>query len=116
MTPDTHPNRRQVLRNAAALGLFGTLTPHAVAGADDSIDSDDSQKNDRDFVMAAGLTAEEADCWKAAAEAAGLFFALPKLHPMDRQEVATAIHVLQNKLLSRPTYREYLKHAKAARK
>ena len=38
---------------------------------------------------------------------------LPELHPTDRPEVATAIHVLQNKLLARPTYRKYLEEAKA---
>lgn len=40
-------------------------------------------QTDRERVMAAGLTAAEADCWAATAEAAGKFFALPKLHPMD---------------------------------
>jgi hypothetical protein len=33
---------------------------------------------------------------------------------MDKQEVATAIHVVQNKLLSRPTYRRYLESFKKA--
>jgi hypothetical protein len=58
------------------------------------------------------MTEAEADCWELAAKLAGAFFALPKLHPMDNQEVATAIHVIQNKLLSRPTYRKYLELAK----
>jgi hypothetical protein len=31
---------------------------------------------------------------------------------MDRQEIAAAIHVIQYKLLSRPTYRRYLELAK----
>ena len=43
---------------------------------------------DRDRVLACGLTADEADCWEWTAKAAGKFFALPKLHPMDAQEVA----------------------------
>jgi hypothetical protein len=33
---------------------------------------------------------------------------------MDDHEVAHAIHVIQNKLLGRPTYRKYLETAKAA--
>jgi hypothetical protein len=33
-------------------------------------------------------------------------------HPMDRQEIAVAIHVSQKKRLSRPTYRWYLELAK----
>lgn len=73
-------------------------------------------KTDRDFVMEAGMTADEADCWELIAKAAGKFFELPKLHPMDTQEVASAIHVVQNKLLSRPTYRKYLEIAKAQKK
>ncbi len=67
---------------------------------------------DRQAVLAAGMTEAEADCWAATADAAGKFFALPELHPMDRQEVATAIHVLQNKLLGRPVYRVYRETAK----
>mgnify|MGYP006905785522 CR=1 FL=1 len=61
------------------------------------------------------MTEAEAECWTAIAAAAGKYFELPELHPMDRQEVATAIHVVQNKLLSRPTYRRYLELARAAR-
>jgi len=66
-------------------------------------------------VIASGLTEGEADCWELAARTAGAFFALPELHPMDKQEVANAIHVIQNKLLSRPTYRTYLETARKAR-
>jgi len=69
---------------------------------------------DQEFVMEAGMTKDEADCWKKVAEAAGAFFKLEALHPTDRQEVATAIHVIQNKLSGRPTYRKYLELAKAA--
>lgn len=73
------------------------------------------QLGDRDFVIGAGMTEQEADCWAAIADAAGKFFDLPEMHPMDRQEIASAIHIVQNKLLSRPTYRKYLELAKAAR-
>ncbi len=60
------------------------------------------------------MTEREADCWELAAKTAGAFFDLPELHPMDKQEIASAIHIVQNKLLSRPTYRAYLEKAKAA--
>ena len=70
-------------------------------------------KEERGRVTAVGMTEAEADCWELAANLAGKFFSLPELHPMDRQEIATAIHVVQNKLLSRPTYRKYLEIAKA---
>ena len=53
------------------------------------------------------MTEAEADCWELAAELAGKLFELPLLHPMDKQEIATAIHVIQHRLLSRPTYRKY---------
>lgn len=66
---------------------------------------------DRDRVIACGLTDDEADCWELAATLARKLFELPKLHPMDDHEVAHAIHVIQNKLLGRPTYRQYLKLA-----
>ena len=65
--------------------------------------------------MGAGMTEAEAECWSLAAKAAGAFFALPELHPMDKQEIAQAIHIVQNKLLSRPTYRKYLELAKEER-
>lgn len=98
--------RRQALK-LSSLGL-------AVAGG--SVLADDKQgddkkpakKTDRECVMEAGMTADEADCWELIAKAAGKFFELPQQHPMDKQEVASAIHIVQNKLLSRPTYRKYL--------
>ncbi len=71
------------------------------------------KKTDREIATEAGLTAEEAECWELAAALAGRFFALPQLHPMDRQEVAQAVHVVQNKLMSRPAYRKYLELARA---
>lgn len=100
--------RRSLLQSAPGFALL------AVAGAAEA--DDKKPKTDRDFVLEAGMTPEEADCWELAAQCAGKFFELPKLHPMDTQEVATAIHVIQNKLLSRPTYRKYLENAKKAGK
>lgn len=114
MNPDSQTTRRQMLRGAAAASLFAMAVPSASEGSQDR-ESNQSAPTDRDHVLAAGMTEAEADAWKAAADAAAKFFALPELHPMDRQEVASAIHVLQNKLLSRPTYRAYLKHAKGER-
>jgi hypothetical protein len=73
-------------------------------------------KAERQRVIACGLTKAEADCWVAVAAAAGKFFDLPKLHPMDDHEVAQAIHVIQHKLLSRPAYRKYKELAKGEKK
>ncbi len=101
------PTRRIVLPQAVLLGVAPALV------ADDP---PKKAKTDRDFVMEAGMTADEAECWELIAKAAGKFFELPVEHPMDKQEVASAIHIVQNKLLSRPTYRKYLEIAKAARK
>lgn len=95
--------RREMLQGAAAFGLLA-----AFGGAEAQAASADSNAGEREHVMVAGMTEAEAACWLAAADTAGKFFALPEMHPMDKQEVATAIHVIQNKLLSRPTYRKYL--------
>ena len=66
---------------------------------------------DRERVLLVGLTEQEADCWELAAALAGTFHSLPVLHDTDWHEVAHAIHIIQNKLLARPTYRQYLKLA-----
>ncbi len=99
--------RRTILQGAAAAMVTSALPDEANA-------QPATKPVDRDFVIAAGMTDAEAACWEITAKAAGAFFALPELHPMDRQEVASAIHIIQNKLLSRPTYRKYLENAKAA--
>jgi hypothetical protein len=99
-------NRRTAFQLAGGFALGA-----APAAADDKAD-----KADRERVLAAGLTEAEADCWELVAKAAGAFLALPKLHPMDAPEVATAIHVVQHKLLARPTYRKYLELAKGGKK
>lgn len=104
--------RREALHQAAALCLLGTLGTAAAFAAPDG-EKPGAATAEKANVMAIGMTEAEADCWLATADAAGKFFALPQLHPMDKQEVATAIHVLQNKLLSRPTYRKYLETVKA---
>jgi hypothetical protein len=69
-------------------------------------------KTNRELVIEAGMTKAEADCWELLTKAVGKFFELPKQHPTDASEVATAVHVFQNKLLARPTYRKYLELAK----
>lgn len=102
------PTRRDALYLAALLGVGGAVTsPLAEVQAQEP-----KKKTDRELVMEAGMTEAEADCWELIAQAAGKFFELPKLHPMDTAEVASAIHIVQNKLLSRPTYRKYLELAK----
>ena len=113
--------RRSALRQTAGAGLFVALTPAATAGAEPAADDTKARdkatelpEGERDRVMAVGMTEAEAECWEFAAKTAGKFFSLPELHPMDKQEIATAIHVIQNKLLSRPTYRRYVELAKAA--
>lgn len=106
-------NRRAAVTLALASGATIASPSAASAGNADSIQEDDAPTKDQRYIMAAGFTRAEADCWKNVAEAAAAFFALPELHQLDNSEVATAIHVIQNKLLSRPTYRKYLELAKA---
>lgn len=101
--------RRSLLTRAS---IATTLAAVPAVARDESSEAADAVR-DKGFVIAAGMTEAEAECWLSAAECAGKFFALPEMHPMDKAEIASAIHVIQNKLLSRPTYRKYLESAKA---
>ena len=92
------PTRRGTLKLSAGAALVGVLGPLATANTDDAA-VDEQLKQDRKFVLSCGMTDAEADCWELAARTASKFFALPELHPMDRQEIATAIHVIRIKLL-----------------
>jgi hypothetical protein len=95
-------NRRSALQRTDGLGLIAALAPEAQAGAADKA-RDEERELDRACVLASGMT--EADSWELTGELAGKLLNLPELHPMDRQEIAQAIHVIQYRLLSRPTYR-----------
>ncbi len=115
------PNRREALRSTANTGiLLAVAEPQApkddVKPAEAPKPPEKPGDRDRRAVITAGMTEAEADCWAMAAELAGKFFALPELHPMDKQEIATAIHVIQHRLLSRPTYRKYLESHKSIMK
>ncbi len=70
--------------------------------------SDKNTELDKQIVMQCGFTEKESECWQLLTLAVNSFFALPSMHPTDQQEVANAIHIIQNKLLSRPAYRKYL--------
>ena len=105
---------RRIAHGSLAAGLAAALSGSFLAA---NTNADEPKKEgkkekpvsaDRKAVLAAGMTEAEADCWQKVAEAAGAFFKLPELHPRDNPEVEQAIHVIQNKLLSRPTYRAYL--------
>jgi hypothetical protein len=113
MTAMDELTRRQAvaaLAGGTALAGFGPAT-----GADKAKPEFD-EKAERQHVIACGMTEAEADCWVTVAKAAGQFFDLPKLHPMDDHEVAHAIHIIQHKLLSRPAYRRYKGSFKAEKK
>lgn len=99
-------NRRGMLQGAAGAGLVALLGASGPADAADGGEAGEKTL-DRDCVLASGLTEAEADCWELAAKLAGKFFELPELHPMEKQEITSAIHVIQYRLLSRPTYRKY---------
>lgn len=102
-------NRRTAIASAlVSAGTSSVIAQDAKPGGEPT--------RDEGFVMEAGMTRAEAKAWRLIAEAAGAFFALPEQHPMDKQEVASAVHIIQNKLLSRPTYRKYLELAKAGAK
>ncbi|MFG0318348.1 MAG: hypothetical protein ACF8XB_13815 [Planctomycetota bacterium JB042] len=115
---DSEVTRRDALRLASMAGVV--LLGSRAAAQDDGGEADGGEgaaapvdeaaalAADRARVIECGMTEAEADCWELAGRLAGGFFDLPELHVTDAHEVATAIHVIQNKLLSRPTYRKYL--------
>jgi hypothetical protein len=104
--------RRGILHGAAGAGLVTLLAPGRPADAADEKKAAEANR-DRECILASGLTEAEADCWELTAKAAGKYFELPELHPMERQEIANAIHTIQYRLLSRPTYRKYKETHKA---
>ncbi len=100
--------RRDAVGIAALAGTFAVaqLIANPAQAAEKPIGEQDEQA-ERKRVIDCGLTEAEADCWILVSKAAAKFFELPVLHPTDGQEVAQAIHVVQQKLLSRPAYRKY---------
>jgi hypothetical protein len=100
--------RRDALGRSAQLGMLGMLAVGGPAAAAAPADDEAAQRAlDRDCVIASGMTEAEADCWEQTGILAGKLLALPELHPMERQEISSAIHIIQYRLLSRPTYRKY---------
>jgi hypothetical protein len=100
--------RRDALGRSAQMGMLGLLASGGVAGAAAPADDEAAVRAvDRECVIASGMTETEADCWEQAGILAGKLLALPELHPMERQEISSAIHIIQYRLLSRPTYRKY---------
>ena len=106
--------RRDVLGATAIVGAasLAAMVP-ASASAEEKPNVESNEKLDRQHVLACGLTEAEADCWVLLGRTAAKFFELPKLHVMDDHEIAHAIHILQYRLLSRPTYRKYTEKPKA---
>jgi hypothetical protein len=98
--------RRDVLQRTAGWSLIAALALEGDAGAA-GVERDEERKLDRACVLASGMTEAEADCWDLVAELAGKYLSLPELHPMDKDEMARVFHVIQYRLLSRPTYRKY---------
>lgn len=104
----------ELVNRRAAIGITAIAASLGAVEVSATTDDPKPRMTDRECVMAAGMTDAEADCWAMAAKLAGMFFNLPEQHPADNAEVTQAIHILQNKLLSRPTYRKYLELAKKA--
>jgi hypothetical protein len=100
-------SRREAAGLAVLAGAAALASLNSAAAAEEKPKPEFDEKAERKHVMDCGMTEAEADCWVTVAQAAGRFFDLPKLHPMDEQEVAQAIHIIQHKLLSRPVHRKY---------
>ena len=102
--------RRRALAIAASATSVGVLPVRAARAKDAVVGTcgDDGRwAAERARVMELGFTEDEALCWEYISCAPGKFFELPVLH-----EIAEAVHVFQNKLLSRPTYRRYVELAR----
>ena len=110
------PTRRRVVSAAALAGAAALTGLTQATTAQDAPKPPADDIAERQRMANCGLTEAETDCWLLISKAAGKFFELPKLHAMDDAEVAQAVHIVQNKLLSRPTYRKYLENAKAQKK
>lgn len=100
------------LNRRDAMKLVVAGTPMAALGALHADEMPDALPLDRQAVLAAGMTEAEADCWELAADLAGRMLALPSDHPMQEHEIAHELHAIQNRLLARVTYRNYIEHAK----
>lgn len=131
--------RRDALKFAAATSALGaassafaqTQTSPALSERkkDDQHKDDDQRKDeekkhgmtpeqeqaDRKRIIEAGMTEDEADCWELTAKLAGKLLGLPQLHVMDEHELTHALHVIQYRILARPTYRKYLEIAKSGK-
>jgi hypothetical protein len=57
--------------------------------------------------LASGMTEAEADCVELARDLAVNLLKLPEMTAMDKREITLALHIIQNHLLSRPTYRKF---------
>lgn len=117
---DSNISRRQAMLMSVAAAAAALASGAATADqcGDDRVGKGaDAQTwaEERRKVIGLGFTADEADCWVLVGRAAQKFFELPKLHETADKEVAEAIHVIQYRLMSRPTYRRYLGRDGAAR-
>lgn len=64
--------------------------------------------NEYELAIAAGMTPREAEVWALVARAAGAYLRLTEdepNHPMEREEVCHAIHLVQGWLAGRPFLR-----------
>ncbi|MEM7227190.1 MAG: hypothetical protein AAF432_00100 [Planctomycetota bacterium] len=108
----TATSRRQVLGVVACAAAGAAPADAVFAEPHQDEQGEPVPSLDRLSVLDAGMTEDEADCWALAAELAGTYMGLPVQHQEDWHEVAHAIHVVQSRLLARPTYRRYLEAAK----
>jgi hypothetical protein len=60
-----------------------------------------------------GFDEDENEAWNAVAYAASVCLHLEPTHPMEKEELAHAFHIIQNYLLARPTYKAYVASVEA---
>jgi hypothetical protein len=89
--------------------IFGILAITVVVAQINSTCNEwtDGELKDRKRVLSVGFTDDEADAWLSVNRGAAKMLLLPELHPSDRKDIADAVHILQNMLMLRPTYKKY---------
>jgi hypothetical protein len=98
--------RRSILHGVTGAGLVALLAPGGSADAADEGEAEEL-KIVRESMLASGMTEAEAECVEFARQLTGKLFKLPEMSPMDKPEITLALHIIQNHLLSRPTYRKF---------
>ncbi|OLF05977.1 hypothetical protein BLA60_33515 [Actinophytocola xinjiangensis] len=103
--------RRTLLRSAALAGAAVTAVaaaPGTASASTPPCNWTKEEREDRERVINVGFTDAEADAWLHLNRGIAAMLALPVIHPSYNAEVVVLAHGLQEKLMMRPSYRDYV--------